>query len=271
MKFFILFCFITWFGQSLYAATVLHVEHNGSANPITQGFSAGSPSTTNIQLGPITVGGVEAWRIMDPGIAPGGKSNSNNYSKTFDDNALLALMTHGWSMKATVSVPVADPTTNTAWAVGSQMWVGGYYKHAASPDLGSIAASTQRMAWGLMLGRNASNQTVVGLHGYSAAQTTLAPGFHDYELIYNPVTKKANVYIDGAFWTEYAGAVSTTGTSNMFYWGDNNNQSVATNNPMAAYYSHVSYTIAPEPSMAVLSLAGFASLLLRRKRVGSSI
>lgn len=265
MKFVLILCALSSCAfLSLPAATVLQVQHIGSNDPRTEGFSGPSPTATNVITQAVTVGGTAAWSITDPGIAPDGKSNNNNYTKTFTDAQLVSLLQNGWSMSATVSIPNDTPTIGVAWNADSQAWVGAYYKHA--PTIEGIATATQRIAWGLMLGRDAAGKTLASLYLSGKPSITLDPGFHTYEWFYNPLTKLASVYVDGQYWTDYAGTISTTGTINQFYWGDNNGQSAATNLPRTAYYSHVLYSIAPEPSKTLLSTLALGWLVLRRKR-----
>lgn len=231
----------------------------GSAAPNTQGWTSGG--TTNVIGSTYNDNGTSVWRIYDPGTAavPGTLSNLT-YAATLGAALKDSVMSSGWELSATIKVPEADPTTGEAWGNGSNTWVG---------FIANNAATGNRQLWALQWGRDAQGNTLLSSYGVSGT-LVLTPGYHDYSIVYDPLTALATISVDGEVWrSTYAGGpIAGTGT-NQVYWGDNNSQPSA-QPARSAYYAAVNFavttTTVPEPSRLVLLLAAGCIWVTYRKR-----
>lgn len=243
---------------SVDAATPLYT-FDGTSAPTTQGWAT-SASATHVIGSSYNDGGTNVWRIYDPGTAAGGGTLANlNYSATLNAALKDSVMTSGWELSASVKVPDSDPTSGEAWVLGSNTWVG---------FIANNAAAGNRQLWALQWGRDASGNTIVSAYGASGS-LTLTPGYHDYSIVYDPLTSLATIRIDGEVWKTYSGGPIAGTGSNQVYWGDNNSQP-ALQPERSAYYASVQFsqtTAVPEPSRALLVLlaCGFITLARRRR------
>ena len=253
-------------GATLPAATVL-LSHQGSTDPTTEGWarSTGGSTPANMISSAYDDNGTAVWRIEDTGTATTG--TGLYFQATMNATKTTEVLTNGWELSSTMKLPSADPNSSTAWATGSNTWVG-YL--VANDGLGV------RRGWALVFGRNTSGQTLVNLYkAGTPVSRTLDSGYHDYSIFYDPVTHLATVLIDGVVWvTDYAGNdLGAPAGNNQVYWGDNNAQSTLQTG-RAAYYESVQFTqlaAAPEPSRAMLLLMAWAAWCwprARRKRRG---
>lgn len=235
------------------ASTVLF-SHSGSTNPSTEGWNR--TSTTTVEAGAYTDNGHEVWRVYDPGLAAGSGVYTNlTYVASLNAALKDSVIESGWQLSATLSMPTDDPNDSIAWSNGSNTWVGFIVNDG---DTGN------RRAWALTFGRDVDGKTLLSAYG-SGGALTLDPGYHDYSMLYDPLTSLATITVDGEVWKTYTGGViSGTGT-NQVYWGDNNGQS-ATQTPRAAYYESIELSIAPEPSRLAFLLLGAAGLCTARRR-----
>jgi hypothetical protein len=234
------------------AATVLF-SHQGSTDPTTEGWTR-NYTTTTVVGSAYDDDGTPVWKVYDPGNSTGG--TGLYYSATMNSTVLDTAMTSGWELSATISIPTDDPNSNIAWPTNGNTWLGIIVNE--SPGV--------RRYWGLIFGRAANGDTTVAINGYvGGASKTLAPGYYDYSMVYDPVTQLVSVYVDGELWkSDFTGLTTGTG-SNSVYWGDNSAQSSAIT-PRSAYYESVQFTIAPEPSRLMFIGLGLLVLGGRRRR-----
>lgn len=231
-------------------ATVLF-SHSGSADPTTEGWSR-SMSTSTVTGSAYDDGGTQVWKIYDPGNSTGG--TGLYYSAAMNSTLLATAMSSGWELSATISLPTDDPNSDVAWVTNGNTWLG--FIANESPGV--------RRYWGLIFGRAANGDTIVSVNGVSGSKT-LAPGYHDYSMVYDPLTALVSVYVDGEVWkTDYTGLTTGAG-SNSVYWGDNSAQTSAIT-PRSAYYESVQFAIAPEPSRLLLLGVGILLGCVRRQR-----
>lgn len=244
---------------TLQAATVLY-SHQGSTDPTTEGWAKSASGATTIVTSAYTDtadSNRESWRIYDPGATSGG--TGLYYQTSLTAPKVTDILSTGWEYNATIKVPTLDPNENVAWPTGSNTWVG---------FLAANDGSGNRRAWALMFGRNATGGTIVSVFG--GTNRTLAPGYHDYSMVYDPTTKLTTVSIDGEVWlTDYAGSnQGAAGGSSLLYWGDNNAQSLP-QTARAAYYESVEfiqYSAVPEPGRMLLLSSALVVWALRRRR-----
>lgn len=244
-------CALLW-PCAAHSATVLF-SHNGSADPATEGWNR-STTTTTVTGTAYDDDGTAVWKVTDPGNSTGG--TSLYYHAAMNATVLSTAMTSGWELSATLSIPTDDPTSGVAWTTTGNTWLGFIANESAGV----------RRYWALIFGRAANGDTLVAANGFGTART-LSPGYHDYSLVYDPVTTQVTISIDGEVWqTGYTG--STTGAgSNTVYWGDNSGQT-AVIPPRSTYYESVQFSIgaAPEPSRFFLLASGLFTLQFRRRR-----
>lgn len=240
------------------AATTLFT-FDGSSAPTTQGWSTSS-SATHVIGSSYNDNGTNVWRIYDPGTAAGGGTLANlNYATTLNTTLKDSVMASGWELSATLKIPETDPTSSVAWALGSNTWVG---------FIANNAAAGNRQLWALQWGRDASGNAIVSAYGTSGS-LTLAPGYHDYSIVYDPLTSLASIFIDGEFWKTYGGGPIAGTGSNQVYWGDNSSQAVS-QPERSAYYASVEFTMntaaVPEPSrLLLITLTGLFFGMRRRR------
>jgi hypothetical protein len=235
------------------ASTVLFSYTGGSA-PSTQGW--GGTSTSTVVGEAFNDNGRQVWRVYDPGLAAvsGSVITNRTYAATLNEAQKNSVIDQGWELSATISIPTNDPASGSVIGVSSNIWVG----FIANEEAG-------RRLWALQWGRAANGDTLVSAYGVSGT-LTLAPGYHDYSLLYDPLTELVTISVDGEVWKTYSGGLLTGSGSNQVYWGDNNGQSVV-QDPRAAYYESVTFsTNIPEPSRMLLIVMGSMGLIWQRKR-----
>lgn len=232
-----------------FASTVL-LTHQGSTDPTTEGW--GKTATTTVVGEAYNDDGREVWRVYDPGLSSGGTNLT--YSTSLTVAEVASVMETGWELSATLSIPTTDPTEDVAWANGSNTWVGFIMNETAS----------NRRLWALTFGRSASGDTLVSAYGVSGT-LTLAPGYHDYSLVYDPITALVSISVDGELWKTYGGGSLSGNGTQLVYWGDNFGQS-ASQPERSAYYESVQFTSAPEPSRLLLLGLGMMALWGRRHK-----
>lgn len=235
-----------------HSATVLF-SHTGSNNPTTEGWTR-SLTTSTVTGEAYNDNGTPVWKITDPGQSSGG--TNLYYQASMNATVLSNALTAGWELSATISIPTDDPTSGVAWSADSNIWLG---------FIGTDPGGGRRY-WALQFGRDATGSTRVAATGFGTSKT-LAPGYHDYSLAYDPATAQVTISIDGEVWqTGYAGVTAGAGSS-IIYWGDNNGQSTAIP-PRSAYFESVQFSVGlvPEPSRLLLLAAGAVMACGRRKR-----
>lgn len=236
------------------ASTVLFSYTGGSA-PSTQGW--GGTTTSTVVGEAFNDNGRQVWRVYDPGLAAvsGSVVTNRTYGTTISESQKNSVIDQGWELSATLSIPTNDPAGGSVIGVSSNIWVG----FIANEEAG-------RRLWALQWGRAANGDTLVSAYGVSGT-LTLAPGYHDYSMIYNPLTELVTISVDGTVWKTYSGGVLTGSGTNQVYWGDNNGQNTV-QDPRAAYYESVTFstTVVPEPSRMLLMVIGGICLMGYRKR-----
>lgn len=235
--------------RSAHGSTLLF-SHQGAANPTTQGWTFSG----TVQTGAVVndqESGIDAWRVYEQG-----GTNAGTYNKTLTTTQLSDALSTGWTLDATIRyVPPDDliklDPTNNAWCT----------------LLIDEGVAGKRDLYGLYFGNDAEGNTDVRLFGASQA-FKVTPGYHDYQLIWDPSTSLASFYIDGELKLEGygGGTIDNTGTSRV-YWGDNTTTNAAVGR--GAHYSYVGLTIGtaviPEPNRMCLFVMGAGTLLRRRR------
>lgn len=172
-----------------------HVTHSGSVDPITEGWTRMATNSGAL------VGPMQAWRVEDLSTASGstGAYLGTPEPATFDKGL-------GWTLRSRLTV--ADI--------------------ANTPDVSiQLGHDTSSSRFYLAFGEDANrNPTVVLWDGtfssgvaQGAAITIPGSGEHLYELVYDAIAGKADLFIDGAVaLTDYTGVTPPLGSTRVL-WG----------------------------------------------------
>ncbi len=233
------------------AATLLF-SHSGATNPTTEGWTASGTSSKSAVVNDLGTG-VDAWRVYDPG----GASISGTYTRVFTSTQTSDALLTGWTLDATIRYVPPDPliatsATNNAWCT-------------VMMDEG---ITDRRTLYGVYFGNNIGGDTLVRLYG-ATDSFTVSGGYHDYQLVWNPETANASLFIDGELkLSGYEGGGIDYVSAGRVYWGDNT--STAITSGRGAHYAYVGLTTGtaaiPEPSRSSLMLLAAGALMWRRRR-----
>jgi hypothetical protein len=162
-------------------------QHQGLLNPTTEGFGVGSSGTPST-VGPVTNDlGLNAWSIAGP--APNSVGFYNSGALTAQQQAAVA--SFGFTLTVTdrmVTGPVFSPNS------------------VASP-FAELEIGTKR--YDIDLGLTAAGDTVVVLpdsitqngngtfSSVGSSVTIPGNGYHTYQLVFNPTTQLADLFVDG--------------------------------------------------------------------------
>ncbi len=239
--------------SGLQAATLLF-SHQGANNPTSEGWTFSG----TVETGPVTNDletGLDAWRVYEQG---GGVAHAGTYNKTLTSTQLSDALLTGWTLDATIRYVAPDPLValspnNNAWCT----------------FLVDEGVAGKRDLYGLFFGNDAQGNTQVRLYS-TGATYTLAPGYHDYKIVWDPLTQLASFFIDGELKvSDYGGStIDNPGTSRV-YWGDNTTTIV--NDGRGAHYAYVGLSVGPasvpEPGRSLLLVVALGSCLALRRRM----
>ncbi len=219
------------------------IEHNGAADPTTEGWSlvnqGGSPLTL---FGPVTNDqGFDSWNMDNRTHSTSGDLLQVRALNTTEVNDAL---TNGWALKVVARVIQASHSI-VRFSTGNRLF---------EINL-------------LTVGDTLNGDPMVVLGGNSVTLTGEAGNYHEYLLIDEDADGAADLYIDGQL------AISGyTGASHNFIqrisFGDNGG---STTNNFNINYNHVSFEISPtlatvpETSSLALLLVALGLLASRRK------
>jgi hypothetical protein len=190
--------------------------------------------------------GTPAWQINSVGLV------SPNYSHyrveptaadIADGNA------NGWVLEARVRVP----TANQGLGGGSMAGYG---------------VASHSKAWFMDFGSDADGDPMVGVwtadgHFDTTTYTLQAAGsgsYHTYELVYDPVARSADIFVDGVERiSNYTGYSPYSGT--FVVWGDG-----ASGDDGVVNFNSVEWRTVPEPVTVGLLVLGGGLVLIRRHR-----
>ena len=233
------------------AATLLF-SHEGSTNPTTEGWTTSGSSVKSAVINDLGTG-VNAWSVYDPG----GAGNSGTYTRTLTSTQVSDAVLTGWTLDATIRYVPPDPLIATAATTNSWCTV-----------MMDEGITDRRTLYGLYFGNNAAGDTLVRPYGV-ATTFTVAAGYHDYQIIWDPETANASIYIDGELkLSGYEGGGIDYTAASRVYWGDNT--TTALTEGRGANYAYVGLTTGtaaiPEPNRICFMMLAAGTLLLRRRR-----
>lgn len=197
--------------------------HIGPIDPTTQGWNV---FRGPFNSGPIynSSGGIDAWQVEDPG---GGFEGG--YEVVIPDIELLDAQTNGFTFRAIVRTPNGNQPLNDAIIAGVNIDEEGYI---------------------LRFGADNGTPTVdfLGVGGTAVTLTGLDDGFHLYEVVYDPGTSTADLFVDGV--EEISDVAGWNGTflNKVVSFG-----SGAGGGAGNGYYHLVQFDIAPAPPAATVT------------------
>jgi len=246
----LLVCLGFVFIKSAHASTVLF-NHTGAANPTTEGWTTSGSSENGAIVDDLGTG-IDAWKVIEQGGA-----NSRTYNQTLTTTQLSDALLTGWTLDATIRFVPPDPLASTA--LSNNAWC---------TFLVDEGVAGSRDLYGIYFGCDVDGNTLVRLYS-TGATYTLTPGYHDYSLVWDPVTQLASFFIDGELKvSDYVGSTITNSGTSRVYWGDNTTTNATTER--GAHYSYVGFSIgtaaAPEPNKILLLGVALVAVVTRRRR-----
>lgn len=175
--------------------------HVGRTDPLTEGWVNGYSGPFNYTspafqggIGPVTTGGIDAWRIFDVVNASSG-ANVTTYDRDFPYNTPtgLPLNSRNWLFSANVNPEAGSNPGNVATLYNSMFWVKSWAQNAGGIGYGHqhfvaferLADGTNRIHWELT-GANVFTRNAI-----------VPGGFIWVELFYRSVTNKARLFVNG--------------------------------------------------------------------------
>ncbi|NLX24325.1 MAG: hypothetical protein GXY55_21975 [Phycisphaerae bacterium] len=208
-------------------------EHSGSADPATELGLAASGDTGNGWA--VDDGGVAAWAIVDNSTSP------LTYQHAMTASELADAAAYGWSVTASLKLLDVNKPYNDSVMIYARI---NDLRHVVQFSTDDAAVPTVR---------------IHGSNGWVNEYTVGSAGYHEYKLIYDPVSDSSDFFVDGIERLTNIPIDHDDGT-NYVYFGS----ALAGDTGQGAYYSAFELATIPEPlTAAFLALGGLA---LVRKR-----
>ena len=255
-------------GQSLEAITIALYDAGTAGNPATPpdpvSASGGSwtldSGTTGTSAGPILDDsglGLNAWQIIDESSI---NRSFHSYSIAVTPTQINNALANGWQLDGRLRIVEDDFDASRTYFLlfddGSKRW-SFIFDLDTNNDL--IVTPEQ----------NGGNTSFALTSDGSGAAL-----YHDYSLVYNPLTGLASFFFDGALQTaSYSGATSIFVFDLVFFGsGSSLGQGIANFNRIEFQINPAPSTSIPEPSTSLsflLGIAGFAVMCYRNHKAKS--
>lgn len=225
------------------------VNHSGSADPTTQGWTFETLGTGTINKGGITNdGGFDAWYNHDAAT-----NDYGLYYRDFTSGEKADLIANDWTAQMRMRNPNTSDSAGGAVALDVNLGNGAkrFYVYFGTQADGN---PTWDLAGNDSLGNDLSLQARTGLGG----------GYHLYEFRYDAATQTADFYVDGTIAVADMPGVSGNGWGlGRVQWGSGSGGDTGQGN-----YNLVTLSlgVVPEPASASLLAVGALSLIGRRRR-----
>lgn len=225
-------------GRSSPASLV--IQHSGSNNPTTEGWTALPGAGGGVAVGAINDGGTAAWFVDDNSTA---LNTIFFYEHISSAAEIVQGNTFGWTLSTTLRV-----ASDEALAFDGSPFVS--YRDGVN-------------GWQMNFGLNGSGDTIVRLFDGGAGITHTLAGnatYNTFSLQYDPIAATADLFVNGAEVISNYGGFATTQT--RVIWGAGRSPDQGQGN-----FSDVSLATVPEPSSgALLSLFGMSVIGTARCR-----
>ena len=215
-------------GSSYAPAAPTPIVHQGDVAPLTEAWFPQNGSVGVTNNGAVRDGSTAAWNIND---SSGAVNTSGGWSRFLREDQIPIAQTEGWTMKASISV------LNTADTPDGAI------------ELSVYAASDK--GYTLWLGSDAMGNPIVGEFQGTLPTLTLGrtvtlnsgPGYHDYEMSYDPVSQTVDLFVDGALTIDDMAPINRNGAAiNRVLWGSNSGTGIGNAN-----YSSVEFIVGAAP------------------------
>jgi hypothetical protein len=237
------------------------IPHEGQTDPITEGFTLRSIGSSSTLAVPNDIG-LPAWRVT---------GSAENAQLIYASGALNSAQDAVIASQGFVLTAVARVTRNNNLAPA--------YSTTNPVIIGGMLLDTGTRRFEMSLGINSSGDTVVVLPtsidaggpgnslrtpGASFTLTGSGSSYHTYKLVYDPVTKLADLFVDGVPRLEgYAGNTSFVGDHGLVWYTGSGGEADFNLVEVAP-----DLTVAPEPSSGILMASagiGIALATIRKR------
>ena len=239
------------FGNASARAEVLF-QHNGNANPLTEGWTPIgplAPGSGGITTGPVTndLGlGINAWSTDDNSTQDG---SYVQYTATVAPTQLNNANTNGWRL--TTTLRIVDIPDTADFSIYAQ-YING--TRAYSMVFGSEADGDPIITL-------VSDNDITPAPGAQFTFDGAGSGYHSYELVFDPLSAAASLYVDGIERLSNYTGYDDVGT--IVGWGAGGSASLGQGN-----FAFVQFEVSavPEPGSIVLSIMTACALAMHWRR-----
>jgi hypothetical protein len=222
-------------GRSPCLGQTVIFQHVGSVMPAYEGWSPSIPAIESANTGPINDGGTPAWFIADNfpvDNTPYASPFAFTYRGFLSASQAATASSQGWSLKVkmrTLNSPYVPPN-----------------------GLPFADFQTNGRSFAMAFANQPDGDPIVVLPGFPAPlfdQTYVlegdGPGYHMYELIYDPSSNSADLFVDGVErLSNYTGRPGIV-PDPLVFWG-------ARHGAGQGNFNLVQFAIVPEPSAVAL-------------------
>lgn len=220
------------------------ILHNGNTDPTSQGWVDSGGSQT---ASPVTEMGVDAWSVDDSSTAGG---SFKAYLHQLSNAQISQAMSQGWTLSTRVRVVDVDDTVDF-----------------------SVSANfnADTINYGFAFGSQADGDPIVMLptsfdglvpDGLAFALEGSGGGYHQYDLVFDPDSNTADLFVDGIERiSDYGGYTFVSGEERIS-WGAQQSNSIGHGN-----FNSVVFSVVPEPSAVLLVLTASMVIGTGRRRV----
>jgi hypothetical protein len=206
----------TWIVPAVWLAAVaptvadsIFLSHYDEVDPTTEGWDSYVGTATTVV--PVTDDrGGEAWRITDPG---GMDDSVAVYFKSIPTETLDQMMTHGWTMRACIRIADDSGLGQQSIFFGLNTTVRRFDMWFSDVGFAPVDIVTLMASLGDCI--------IAGPTTFSSGESQCGTeGFHLFELVYDPTTQTADLYIDGLLQIEdYPGHTIGLNQTGGISWG----------------------------------------------------
>ncbi|MBL8291046.1 MAG: hypothetical protein JNN08_04380 [Bryobacterales bacterium] len=178
-------------------------QHVGNTLPSSEGWMDNDSEVQgDVIRGPVNDGGILAWFVNDNSTD---LSSSLRYVQIPSSGVIGQGNTHGWRIRAIIRI----------------------VNHNDEPDYSvHVTYRTGQQTWGMMFGSEPDGDPIVRLGNSAHASTGidlvlqgLGDGYHLYELVYDPSSQTADLFVDGVERVSNFAGYLELSSADLFQWG----------------------------------------------------
>ena len=207
------------------------ILHQGNTNPGSEEWFASNGAIGVISNGPVMDGATPAWNINDSSTNSSGSFSA--WTRFLREDQVPTVEAEGWTMKA--DVKVLDASDSPDGSIELSVY--------PSSDLGFV----------LWLGSDASGNAIAAEFGGTLSgglalgrQVTVnGAGYHEYEMVYDPISETVDVFADNNLILDNMLPVDREGSVlNRILWGSNSSSGTGNAN-----YSSVEFIVGADTGL----------------------